>query len=254
MASLKKRAFGVFVFFLISLSICWFVFDRPRKNPEVGVGVLSFQIPNVQARSGSLGRVAGDVPTGFIPQLPVSEETGTNQLTFKELSSVEQLVRLMALQSSSSRENSKILVSNLLRDLNSLGLLPVVQRDSHPIAGDLIIIRTQNTLVGTRYFHAQFMTDRSAQEYLQHLSFEIRPTKDSFVRAIEMIRKSFGTLKITGQSDQSFDAETSRGYSIWIEPLLKSDLVGHLFNAYSENDVGTIRVVIEKNPHHGHRH
>lgn len=145
-----------------------------------------------------------------------------------------------------NKKDSKSL-RDTLRDLN---LRPTVNVDSNPYTGTMNIVRTKDSLPGTRYVHAQFVADENGKETLQHLSFEYRPGPQALQRATLAIKSNF---KIKGEPVHSkgdfISYKLDEHYIIWLKRMGKEDLKDDPFNAYTKNDDGTIRVAIELEIH-----
>lgn len=111
----------------------------------------------------------------------------------------------------------------------------------------MVVVRTENALPGTRYFHAQFFTDESGKFYPQHVSFEFRPS-NSVDDVVSSLERSFGRLGHPSVNDGTWMIwKLPNDYTLWIKRLVeKSDLESNRFNAYSPQDKNTIRVAIEK--------
>ncbi|MBK26254.1 MAG: hypothetical protein CME70_19805 [Halobacteriovorax sp.] len=139
---------------------------------------------------------------------------------------------------------------SLRESLRNLNLRPTVNINSNPYTGSMNIVRTKDTLPGTRYVHAQYMADENGNETLQHLSFEYRPGPQAFQRATEAIKSEF---KIKGDPIHSkgdfVSFKLDEHYIIWLKRMGENDLKDDPFNAYTKNDAGTIRVAIELEIH-----
>ncbi len=146
--------------------------------------------------------------------------------------------------------------SALLRELEALKLAPVAAQDFNDDTGKMVIIRTDQALDGTRYFHAQFFEDENKKTYLQHLSFEIRPSPDSMDLAVKMIEAKLGVKIDVLQAPTSHYAlyKAPNDYIVWVKRLERDDLKDDPFNARDPKaDIGTLRVAIEKDIH-AHEH
>ena len=134
--------------------------------------------------------------------------------------------------------------------LKILNLNPTTNLNSNPYTGTLSIIRTKNNLPGTRYIHAQYFSDSNGNEGLQHLSFEYRPGPNALKRASLAVKSIFGLEgEPTMSSDDFISYKLSKDYNIWLKKMGASDLKYSPFNAYTKNDIGTIRVAIELEIH-----
>jgi len=139
---------------------------------------------------------------------------------------------------------------SLRESLRNLNLRPTVNINSNPYTGSMNIVRTKDSLPGTRYVHAQYMADDNGNETLQHLSFEYRPGPNAFQRATAAIKSEF---KIKGDPIHSkgdfVSYKLDEHYIIWLKRMGEKDLKDDPFNAYTKNDAGTIRVAIELEIH-----
>lgn len=133
----------------------------------------------------------------------------------------------------------------LVEQLKNWELKPVEAVQANQYTGSMSIIRTRKTLPGTRYFHAQYFDGN-----LQHMSFEFQKGPGAMDKAIKAVETSFG-IKGKPTSDRAnFKSwSTKEGYVVWIKKMEESDLKDDPFNAYTKEDVGTIRVAIELEIH-----
>lgn len=141
--------------------------------------------------------------------------------------------------------------SKSFRDkLKKLNLTPSLNVNTNPYTGSMSIIRTKDNLPGTRYIHAQYVTGSNGNEGLQHLSFEYRPGPNALQRASEAVKSIFGIEGKPVQSKGDFVSyKLTEDYIIWLKRMGEDDLKDDPFNAYTKNDVGTIRVAIELEIH-----
>ena len=182
-------------------------------------------------------------PSPFTSPIP-----GEKDMTKKEVS----LTRMaMALASFSSPKLQQPMT--LVKDLDKAGLKPVVSQDFNEDTGKMLIMRTNEVMEGTRYFHAQYFEDENKKPFLQHMSFEVQPAPDAMDNATRAIEKAFGDLgKPDTEKSDYRKWKTDNGYVVWIKKMGKEDLKGDPYNAYTKDDVGTIRVAVEEDPHaHG---
>lgn len=179
-----------------------------------------------------------DVPSNTAPPLK-KEKPDTEQ------KSLENLAEIIAIYAGSQNG-----YQTLIDQLKAWELKPTVARDENPHTGSMTIIRTKNTLPGTRYFHAQYFSDENNEDHLQHMSFEFRPGPDAFSKAIDSVSRQ---LKIKNEPSMKKDDFISwnqdNGYVVWIKKMNQEDMKDDPFNAYTKDDVGTIRVAIELEIH-----
>lgn len=141
-----------------------------------------------------------------------------------------------------------------LSRLQMLHTQPMYFQDSNPSTGTLYILRTEAPLKGTRYFHAQYFSDEHQKPFLQHMSFEIPPGKDSLRQAANALKKSFPGLGDPEMQKEGFIMwKWKGGYNVWALRLTKDHLIDDPYNAYSPSDEGTVRVAMELDvPHEDH--
>lgn len=162
-------------------------------------------------------------------------------------------VRLMTefLKSSALRPD----MPSVLAHLQKLQTQPTYFQDSNPSTGSLYVIRTEKPLPGTRYFHAQYFSDENKKPFLQHMSFEIPPGKNSLQVAAQNVKSVFPNLNHPEIQKEGFILwKWKGGYNVWIMRLTKDQLTGDPFNAYTEQDEGTVRIAMELDIGDGHNH
>ena len=139
-----------------------------------------------------------------------------------------------------------------LRDsLITLGLRPITSVDSNPYTGTMKIIRTKSNLPGTRYFHTQAFVDESGDEIIQYSAIDVKGGPNAFDRTSTASAKAFKVNAKPDYQKPGFNKwSLGDGRNLWIKKMEASDLKNDPFNAYSEEDAGTIRVVVELEIHH----
>jgi len=141
-------------------------------------------------------------------------------------------------------------VERLKESLVAKGLELVVAKDSNKFTGTMTIIRTENALPGTRYFHSQIFYGEDGAPFIQHMSFEYKAGKSSFAEAVAAAKKQFSlATEPSVKKDGFYSWNTTDGYVVWIKRMTAVDLKNDPYNAYSPNDVGTIKVAKELEIH-----
>lgn len=143
---------------------------------------------------------------------------------------------------------------DLTRQLEQKGLRPEVRVDENPYTGRLNVVRTRSVLPGTRNFHAQYFDDVDGSEYIQHMSFEFRPSEQSFAAVEATLLNEFGSenMELSYQNEHFRSWRTGEGYILWMKQLQDSDIEdmkADPFNVYTMEDVGVIRVALELDIH-----
>jgi len=134
--------------------------------------------------------------------------------------------------------------------LADLKLKPIIMKDENAVTGTMNIVRTEKTLPGTRYVHAQYFTNKDETKFLQHISFELKGSNDSFEATKKIIQKQFNIAVKANISREDFISWNLDGRVIWIKKLGLDDMKENPFNSYNPaKDLGTIRIAIEAQPH-----
>ncbi|MCB0379164.1 MAG: hypothetical protein KDD33_11795, partial [Bdellovibrionales bacterium] len=146
-------------------------------------------------------------------------------------------------------------MNQLILELKHLQLDPVIAKDSNPYTGDMHIIRTYKSLPGTRYFHAQYFSEKGGKPQLQHVSFEFRPGPGALKDVVSTLQKTLPEIGVPTEEDKEFyQWHFASDYVLWVKQLGKEDLIGDSFNAYSPDDLGTIRIALELEIHSDDHH
>lgn len=146
-------------------------------------------------------------------------------------------------------------VQDLVSFLQRAQTEPRLIENRNEVTGGMMIVRTGHLFPGTRYFHAQFFESEKKGYFPQHMSFEFKPGPSSMPQAVESVRQSFQIQgKPTIANADFMQWNLGQGYVVWIKKMGVEDLSNNPFNAYTQADIGSIRVAVELNPHEGHEH
>ena len=183
------------------------------------------------------------------PALPKKNEMKTElpggPLSVEEIQSVNQIVKTIA-QAISQKSNSQKFMKALL----ALQLEPKFIDQQETSLGSMVTVRTENSLEGTRYLHAQFAGEKNNADYLEHISFQIRPGSNSFQKAVEVLNQFLPKNKITKESYSDYVLyNTFDGYVAWAKIGNREDLKSNKYNAFAPEDMGTVIVTIEQEIH-----
>lgn len=175
---------------------------------------------------------SAEIPRGPLLSLPEKEA-----LTV----SVKKMTRFLATYAGTGKS-----LEDLIEDLKTNQQDPFIVRDANKYTGEMIILRTKNPYPGTRYFHAQYFTDENHVRFAQHMSFEIRPHAEAMDQAIAVIRDFFPQLGTpTEQSPDFIQWDLENGHVLWIKRLGPEDIEENPFNAYTPEDLGSLRIAVE---------
>lgn len=177
-----------------------------------------------------------------------NREALLEQETIKDREGLNQLLEVMVRYTQPS-QSLESLYAFLLESEQS----PQVFGDPNDLIGDAYFIRTDSPPPGTRYFQVLYEDFGEGPE-IRHMSFEYRKGKGALKEVLEEISKTFSGAKRSSELDEEFSGfivwDLPNGYTLWVKELDAFDVLeGHPVNAYSEEDVGVIRVAIEVNPH-----
>ncbi len=169
---------------------------------------------------------------------------------FKEISAEHKTSLLQMTRRIFPLATEKTEVKDIVQALNKYKLEPKVGVDKNPFTGSMSVIRTNKTLPGTRYFHTQYF-DEEQGGIVQHLSFEFKPGTQSFEAVVKAVAEGLPAHAEVTVSNSGYQGwRNIDGYIVWVKKLDESDLSPDTpFNAYTKNDVGTIRVVKEIDIH-----
>lgn len=142
----------------------------------------------------------------------------------------------------------------VVTELNDRNLQPTMATESNPYTGAVTFIRTENTLPGVRYFHAQYLSDKPGIEneaLLEHMSFELRPSATVFEDARKIVYASFAEADKPEVDEKDFVMwRLNEGRIAWVKRLSLEEMQNNPFNAYDKSDLGTVRIAVELDPHY----
>lgn len=175
-------------------------------------------------------------------------------LSVQEVESVNSLVKTIS-QAIAQRSNS----NNFMKAVQALNLKPKFIDEGTTAVGSMVTVRTHDALEGTRYLHAQFTGVKNNADYLEHVSFQIRPGSNSFQKAVEILNQFLPKTKKVKESSSDYVLyNTDDGYVAWAKIATREDLKSNKYNASSKEDVGSVIVTIEQEIHDmdedGHSH
>lgn len=157
-----------------------------------------------------------------------------------------------------NKENPEVFI-NFLKENE---LAPEQSVNSNEYTGTMVMIRSGKGLPGTRYFHAQYMGDDPQNTFLQHLSFQYKPGKDSLARAVNSAEASFDLKDKKSYRNGEFityNIGEEGTHQLSIEKAKLENLKNDPYNAYTKEDEGVIITRIELKIHddqdsEGHSH
>jgi hypothetical protein len=178
-----------------------------------------------------------------------------NELTIKSLKEFDQIPEehkrslILSTQILYNFAERQTRSDSLIEKLSELEARPLVMNDDNPYTGSMKVVRTRSPFPGTRYFHAQYFDNNENEEFVQHMSFEFRPGKQSFEAVKKSIKQTFNLENPLENKKGFISWRHGSDYVIWIKEMDNSDMKDDPFNAYSKEDIGTIRVAKELEIH-----
>lgn len=214
------------------------VLDLPHLKRKNFIPTSPLNPATARPSGGSKQQVAGAEAE--------EEENDSTHLNRREEESVATF-----LHSFSAFANESLRHDEWYHQLKNLGLEPEIAENSNEDTGRMLIIRTEKSMEGTRYLHAQFFEDENGDLFAQHLSFEIRPSSNSEQVALQKIQEIFGGIgEPTSQSKGFREWKTKNCLTVWMKTMAKEDFENDPDNAYEyPQDVGSIKVAQELDPH-----
>lgn len=231
---------GVTAFSLYKFS---FLYIRQANNKPIKAEVTSLDVKkksDATARPLAIDISVDKVPTGkiekkdFIPQSQAEESMQKINTKLNEIFT--------------NRESPQALVDYFEEEK----LQPEMSKTSNEYTGTMMMIRTQKSIPGVRYFHAQYMGDDPEHTFLQHFSYEFRPSSNSMERSIQSAEGTFSlsNKKIYREGDFiTYDIGEDGQYELSIEKADWESLKNDPYNAHSKDDVGTVITRIELKIH-----
>lgn len=220
------------------LGLVFFVYWLKQKEQTAAKNILSANYQQPVLQTQNYAKTKNDKAVSQKTSIP---------LNLKNIQQMTQTLKTAALQSS---------LQATLDRLQKLNMQPSLYQDANPQTGTLSVVRTEKPLPGTRYFHAQYFSGEKQKPFLQHMSFEIPPNKNSLRVAAQTIKDVFGPLPQAHTQTENMIAWTWKGkYTVWALKLDRDSLVSDAFNAYTAADEGTVRIALELDIHeHAHNH
>jgi hypothetical protein len=142
-------------------------------------------------------------------------------------------------------------MDKFVEKLSMLKMNPVIMKDENPYTGVMNVVRTKSVLPGIRYVHAQYFTDEDGVKNLGHISFELRPGKDSEAAAQKIAQMQFNINSKPTSQTKNMTVYNVGDRVVWIKVLDKEEVSKpNPINAYDPaKDVGTVRIVSEPEIH-----
>ncbi len=206
--------------------------DRSASDQTTNKSITADSAFRSLASSGASGK----------PTAPTAPAVSGSTLALSHLRQMTQILSQFARPDSQAKD--------LIEQLQRSDEQPVVTRDANADTGEMVIVRTQKPLEGTRYFHAQYFSDEQGKGFVQHMSFEFQPGEHAMEDAASAVLSSFPELGTPQTSPNGFVRwNLNENYIVWIKRMTAEDLQDDPFNAYTSADVGTIRVAVELEIH-----
>ena len=187
-----------------------------------------------------------------VPGTDISKDplTSTDTLGTSESSIDDSLEKQAQILQKMTVQNLSL--DEIINELENSGLAPSVAQDKNDYTGDLVIIRLEKPLPGTRYFHGQFFKNDSGDANLQHVSFDYNGS--NVEEASKKIAAAMGIQASPEVSRKDYQLyRLDNDYILWAKLLSEKDfekLKSDPYKAYEKNDIGQIiRFALEQEIH-----
>lgn len=180
-------------------------------------------------------------------QLNKSESAARSPAANPNQRNTQNLLNMVQILSQFSKPTASI--SDLVSHLEKSKQKPVVTRDANSSTGEMHIVRTLKPSIGTRYFHAQFFTNDDGSSFAQHMSVEFKGGPEVMTNTIAAVQNSFGLTSPRIQNAGYALWDLPNHMIVWVKSMTKEDLHDDPFNAYSDSDIGTVRLAVEAEIH-----
>lgn len=186
----------------------------------------------------------------IVPATPLLARVPAAATDSVELRSLNEMVETVA-NSTQTEKAQNLSLKGLVEKLQKSGQSPRIIRDANPDSGEMIIVRADAPLEGTRYFHAQYFVGDDGEPFVQHMSFEFKPGPSAMNDALAAVSKNFpGLSQPTHQREGYARWKLDENHILWVKSLTAEDVAHDPFNAYSQKDLGAVRVAVESEIHH----
>ena len=177
----------------------------------------------------------------------VSEQRKTYLSSLKQLN--ESLVKVFEF-----RKEPKEMI-NFLEDA---GLKAIVDKKDSPYLGTTWVVHSDQSLPGTRYYHAEYDGDDADHLFLRYLSYEYAPGDKSFNEVIKSIESSYPVKEkkiLIVDTIVHYEMEKDGiPYTLGVKKLNAEDLRNDPIYPHDENDIGAISVKLQLNIEDEHNH
>ena len=173
---------------LITGAVYFFIHSNTQKSNKVepklnlnstGITALNPTLPSSKKNK-----------TAFVPV--VIEASELDEFKGLNLEEKKSLITLSSILAESIEQESNL--DFLVGKLADLKLKPIVMKDENEHTGTMNVVRTEKTLPGTRYVHAQYFTNNDETKLLQHISFELKGSNDSFEATKKLFKSNLISL------------------------------------------------------------
>ncbi len=146
----------------------------------------------------------------------------------------------------------------MINFLEDAGLKAIVDKKNSPYLGTTWVVHSDQSLPGTRYYHAEYDGDDADHLFLRYLSYEYAPGDKSFAQVIKSIESSYPVKeKKTIIADGLIHYEMEKDgipYTLGVKKLNAEDLRNDPIYPHDENDIGAISVKLQLNIEDEHDH
>ncbi len=231
---MKKSALTI----LIILAALWFLVDRDQATRVIQPELARESVTEKVQASTSAPAPPGENESAA--RLPAQTKSSSPS----EIASLNEMASIVSQFTQPDHP-----LTELVDRLQKSGQEPKIFRDANSETGEMIIVRGDSPLPGTRYFHAQYFTDDAGERFVQHMSFEFKPAPDAMAAAISAVEKNFNVSSPTHRREDYVRWKLGDHKIVWVKRLSDDDMAHDPFNAYSAADRGAVRLAVEDDVH-----
>lgn len=191
----------------------------------------------VTPKKDQLGALSPSLPTqSFSPVFEGGKVLESWSFLFEELS-----------------KNKDITLEQMTDFLKSQKQEPRVLKSENPHTGGVLQVRTDDPWPNSKNLMAQFFLSQGQPQELSSLSFEIRPQEDILMSAKTFLEEQFGgKISLIDRSEHHVVYQLGEAYHVNLVVLDQNRIQHSAFFAYTDQDVGALRVTIESSANSEH--
>jgi hypothetical protein len=245
----------IIIIAVLALGAAYYFSNQKEEQSESSPKLADLIKKRAEKESGNSEHIHSPSTVGKIgaqktDYIPVKIET-SELAEFTSLSNEEKKSLIVMSAAMAEAVSNEADMDKFVEKLTILKMNPVIMKDENPYTGVMNVIRTKSVLPGIRYVHAQYFTDEDGVKNLGHISFELRPGKDSEAAAHKIVQKQFNINSKPTSQTKSMTVYNVGDRVVSIMVLDKQYVSEpNPINAYDPaKDEGTVRIASEPEIH-----